>query len=167
MQRRRRARVFCGPPPARRSLVFVSGRLKEPRGNAENLPTCAAGLTAMLPLPAPDFLGFWGAGLAFLIGAGTVVWLLYRGRTRNVTFRRIRGIEEVSADYDAFILDAYGVLRDADRALPGALDCVSSLHSRGKKLAVVSNSTSLDQAEQLRNLGIDPSYFRAVGVLVR
>ena len=112
-----------------------------------------------LTLPA-GFLRV-AVGSAAVVGcAALAVHGIQRWRRRR--FRRVRGMADVAALYDGFVLDAYGVIRDAKRALPGAVACLERLRASGKKLAVVSNSTSLDQPQQLEALGVDSSFFSAV-----
>jgi ribonucleotide monophosphatase NagD (HAD superfamily) len=63
--------------------------------------------------------------------------------------------------FDGFILDQFGVIRDSDSALEGAPECVTELVKSGKKLVILSNSSSLSSAtvERLPKFGFDPENF--------
>jgi HAD superfamily hydrolase (TIGR01459 family) len=60
--------------------------------------------------------------------------------------------------YDGFLLDAYGVLKDASGALPGAVDLFARLRAAGKPFAVVTNDASRSPetvARGLAAIGLD------------
>lgn len=63
--------------------------------------------------------------------------------------------------YDGFILDQFGVLHNGSTALPGAVEAVTELHKNGKKLVILSNSSSLEAntISKLPKLGFDPEMF--------
>jgi HAD superfamily hydrolase (TIGR01459 family) len=52
----------------------------------------------------------------------------------------IAGLAEISAHYDAFILDLWGVLHDGGTPYPEAIACLLALRNAGKKVALLSNS---------------------------
>ena len=54
-------------------------------------------------------------------------------------------------EYDAFILDQFGVLHNGVEALEGAVEMVAYLHAKKKKLMILSN-TSAPAALALRKL---------------
>eukprot|EP00752_Nemacystus_decipiens_P006485 g5839.t1 len=58
------------------------------------------------------------------------------GRTKIIA-----GIRELSDRYDGFILDQFGVLHDGRDALPGAVECLEELRSKGKRLVILSNTS--------------------------
>ncbi|CAB9515031.1 Inherit from COG: Hydrolase [Seminavis robusta] len=68
-------------------------------------------------------------------------------------------IEEIVDLYDGFILDQFGVLHNGAHGLEGAPECVKALHAKGKKLIILSNSSSPSAAAiaKLPKLGYDPS----------
>jgi len=75
----------------------------------------------------------------------------------------ITSLADIAANYDAILLDQFGVLHDGANALPGAVDCYSRLAALGKKLVVVSN-TSRRRAfalSRLPRLGFDPESLAA------
>jgi HAD superfamily hydrolase (TIGR01450 family) len=60
--------------------------------------------------------------------------------------------------YDAFLLDAYGVLVDRDGALAGASELLAGLRERGRSVVVVTNDASrrpATAAERFSRLGLD------------
>ena len=68
---------------------------------------------------------------------------------------------EVIDSYDGFILDQFGVLHNGSRGLEGAPELVSELAKRGKKLIILSNSSSASESTRakLPKLGFDPNDF--------
>ncbi len=68
----------------------------------------------------------------------------------------IDGVSAVAADYDAFILDIWGVLHDGIRPFPGTIDCLTRLKSAGKSVLLLSNTPDrrASIARQLGFLGI-------------
>jgi HAD superfamily hydrolase (TIGR01450 family) len=63
--------------------------------------------------------------------------------------------------YDAFILDQFGVMHNGTHGLEGAPECVATLAKKGKKLIILSNSSSNAEATKakLPKLGFDPANF--------
>jgi HAD superfamily hydrolase (TIGR01459 family) len=78
--------------------------------------------------------------------------------------RRISGIGALAPDFDAVLLDQFGVLHDGRTAFPGALEAVAELHEAGVRLAVLSNSgkRSRANAERLAAIGFDSALFDVV-----
>ena len=73
--------------------------------------------------------------------------------------------------YDAFLIDAYGVLVDGTRALPGAAAFIEAIERAGKDYLVVTNDASRSRercATRLSALGvsISPDQFITSGSLV-
>eukprot|EP00568_Trieres_chinensis_P006159 CAMPEP_0183308596 /NCGR_PEP_ID=MMETSP0160_2-20130417/22348_1 /TAXON_ID=2839 ORGANISM="Odontella Sinensis, Strain Grunow 1884" /NCGR_SAMPLE_ID=MMETSP0160_2 /ASSEMBLY_ACC=CAM_ASM_000250 /LENGTH=336 /DNA_ID=CAMNT_0025472457 /DNA_START=84 /DNA_END=1094 /DNA_ORIENTATION=- len=77
------------------------------------------------------------------------------------TFEVHPSFSEVVDRYDGFILDQFGVMHNGAHALEGAADCVSALSKAGKKLVILSNSSSASAAtvRKLPKLGFDPEMF--------
>jgi HAD superfamily hydrolase (TIGR01450 family) len=63
--------------------------------------------------------------------------------------------------YDGFILDQFGVLHNGREGLPGAPEAVQALHDNGKKLIILSNSSSSSEGckDRLPPLGYNPDHF--------
>ena len=67
-------------------------------------------------------------------------------------------LSDVADRYDAFVLDAFGVLNVGDTPIPGAVARIAALRAMGKKLVVLTNAASYTRAEALRKyrkLGFD------------
>lgn len=73
----------------------------------------------------------------------------------------IRFLESVAEQFDAAVLDQWGVLHDGSKAPPGAIEAVRALSAAGKKLVVLSNSARLenDASARLAALGYDLADF--------
>ncbi|PLX35767.1 MAG: TIGR01459 family HAD-type hydrolase [Hyphomicrobiales bacterium] len=50
------------------------------------------------------------------------------------------GLSALAGDYEAFLLDSWGVLQNGVAPLPGANDCLRRLNEAGKSLVILSNS---------------------------
>ncbi len=72
--------------------------------------------------------------------------------------QEISGLLELADRYDAFLLDAFGVLNVGETAIPGAVDAIRDLQRRGKHVLVLTNGAShpADVAlAKYRRLGFD------------
>ncbi len=71
----------------------------------------------------------------------------------------IDGLAEIVADYDAFLIDVWGVLHGGDAAFPGAADCLRRIRAAGKRVVVLSNAPRRAAliARQLAERGIAES----------
>lgn len=67
-------------------------------------------------------------------------------------------LEDLSSQYDAFLLDAYGVFWGSSElgVLPGAADAMAYLVAQGKHVGILSNSTQpvVKEEEKLRKHGL-------------
>ena len=52
----------------------------------------------------------------------------------------LTGVCALTADFDGYIVDQWGVLHDGSHPYPGAIDCLERLHQTGKRVVVLSNS---------------------------
>jgi len=70
-------------------------------------------------------------------------------------------LSAVSPQFDAAVLDQWGVLHDGSKAPPGAIEAVKALRGAGKRLVVLSNSARLgnDASDRLAALGYDTADF--------
>ncbi|MCK6545307.1 HAD-IIA family hydrolase [Myxococcota bacterium] len=80
-------------------------------------------------------------------------------------------IDALVAHYDVLLLDAYGVLVEASRALPGAAELITALDRRGVPHLVVTNDASRSArtcAERYQSLGIPVPESRVItsGMLI-
>ena len=73
----------------------------------------------------------------------------------------ISGVSEISSDYDAFILDIWGVLHDGTQTYPGVIECLQQLRKRGKNDLLLSNSGRRAQvvSGDLKAFGIVPDIY--------
>src|SRR5437764_113476 len=54
--------------------------------------------------------------------------------------RRISGVRELADDYDAFLVDSYGVLHDGKALYAGSADCLERLRAHGRSVVVITNT---------------------------
>lgn len=57
-----------------------------------------------------------------------------------MTLRALKGLKEVSGDYDGFILDLWGLVHDGANAYPQSAATFQSLKTAGKKTLLLSNA---------------------------
>lgn len=71
------------------------------------------------------------------------------------------GLSAVADDYDAFILDLWGVLHDGVAAYPGALDTLKALRAEKKRVLLLSNAPrpAGDVAARMAEMGIVPELY--------
>lgn len=74
----------------------------------------------------------------------------------------LEGLAE--ANHSTFLLDMWGVMHDGSSPYEGAIETVSLLKARGKRMVVLSNSSKrrANAAAALSKLGFDPSDFEDV-----
>ncbi|MEO0379020.1 MAG: HAD family hydrolase [Pseudomonadota bacterium] len=68
------------------------------------------------------------------------------------------GLLEIADQFDAFVLDSFGVLNVGETAIPGAVACLHTLRAMGKQLIVLTNAASYTRAvavARYRSLGFD------------
>ncbi len=71
---------------------------------------------------------------------------------------------EISARYDAFILDLWGVVHDGKNLYPNTKTCLERLRADGKKIAFLSNAPRRASvvAESLAGMGVGPDLYDAI-----
>jgi len=76
----------------------------------------------------------------------------------------LKNISAVAPNYDAIVLDQWGVLHDGSTAYAGVVDCLVDLAHSGICLAVLSNSgkRSAPNAARIADIGFATSLFKAV-----
>ena len=76
----------------------------------------------------------------------------------------ITRLEEIYDNYDAFILDQWGVIHDGKKGYLNAIKCIEKLYSKKKILTIISNSSRKKEETILRlpNLGFQSSHFHEV-----
>jgi len=70
--------------------------------------------------------------------------------------RLISGVAEVADDYDAFLVDSYGVLHDGQSLYPGSVDCMRKLRERGRVAGILTNTPrrATTVAREIAKVGI-------------
>lgn len=78
--------------------------------------------------------------------------------------RRLATLAEIADQFDAIVLDQWGVLHDGTVPYPDAVECLQRLKAHGKRLAVLSNSgkRSAPNADRIAAMGFAPDLFEIV-----
>ena len=73
-----------------------------------------------------------------------------------MSLRLLTGLSEIAPEYDALILDLWGVLHDGSKPFPGVLDALAALKQAGKQLMILSNAPRRARflEQRLREIGI-------------
>lgn len=73
---------------------------------------------------------------------------------------QISSLHEIVDQYDVFLLDQFGVLHNGKHPLPGVVEALEYLQSKGKRTAVLSNTSSKSSSAMKRysQLGLPPHY---------
>ncbi len=72
--------------------------------------------------------------------------------TFPATSLRVETLADVADRYDAFVLDAFGVLNVGDTAIPGAVTRMAELRAMGKRLIVLTNAASYPRSSGARQV---------------
>ncbi len=74
------------------------------------------------------------------------------------------GFGRLSADYDGFIVDLWGVVHDGVKPYPGVLDCLARLRSAGKRVVFLSNAPRRADTigVALAEMGITPEFYDGI-----
>jgi len=83
----------------------------------------------------------------------------------KMAFTIIKSFSQLAPKFDAFILDQFGVMHNGSSSLPGSTECIKQLASMGKKLIILSNTSSPSETamKNLLKLGFDSNLF--VGIV--
>jgi HAD superfamily hydrolase (TIGR01459 family) len=78
--------------------------------------------------------------------------------------KQVKGIEAISENYDALLVDAWGVLHDGVSCYAGVKKCLQHLSQLNKPVIVLSNAARRHDAiaRELLQLGITPELYRGV-----
>ena len=73
-----------------------------------------------------------------------------------MSLRLLTGLSEIALEYDALILDLWGVLHDGSKPFPGVLDALAALKQAGKQLMILSNAPRRARflEQRLKEIGI-------------
>jgi len=74
---------------------------------------------------------------------------------------KIKNLSTILQNYDAFLIDAWGVLHDGGFVFPKALKCLTSLKHNAKKVVILSNAARRTNEfnQELLKSGIDASCY--------
>ena len=77
--------------------------------------------------------------------------------SKKSNFTCHKSFAEIASRYDGFILDQFGVMHNGKESLPGAASCVEKLFADGKKLIILSNTSSPSETalSKLPKMGFD------------
>lgn len=77
------------------------------------------------------------------------------------SMKRISGLSEIIANYDAFIIDQWGVLHDGKTLYDGSLEAMAYLRACDKKCIMLSNSSKrrMNSVNGLKKVGLDPELY--------
>ncbi len=75
--------------------------------------------------------------------------------------RFLDSIGQIADDFDAFIIDLWGVLHDGSHPYPGAVECLAALKNQGKKIILLSNAPrrAVKAKEVLDDIGFSPENY--------
>lgn len=79
------------------------------------------------------------------------------------TPERHTGLRAIAGRFDAFLIDQYGVLRDAAGPYPGAIETLATLKAHGARIIILSNSgkRAATNRARLARIGFDPAGYDA------
>lgn len=80
---------------------------------------------------------------------------------RRDAVRVLTGVSPLAGEYDAFIVDQWGILHDGTKPYPGAIECLERLRGAGKHIVVLSNSGRREAGnlKLMEKMGFDPCLF--------
>jgi HAD superfamily hydrolase (TIGR01459 family) len=75
--------------------------------------------------------------------------------------RRIAGLGEIARDFDAMIVDQFGVIHDGRALYPGAAQALANVHQAGIPVVIVSNSgkRTASNVKRIVKMGIAREHF--------
>ena len=84
--------------------------------------------------------------------------------TFEATVPVIRGLRELADDYDAFIIDLWGVIHGGVEPYPGVLDALGHLRATGKPIALLTNAPRRRDhiIPRLTLMGLGPEHYDLV-----
>ena len=78
--------------------------------------------------------------------------------------RLIKSVDEISGQYDGFLIDQWGVLHDGVDIFPAALATLKRLKQAGKQIVILSNSgrSGLENESSMERMGIASTLYDRV-----
>jgi len=85
-------------------------------------------------------------------------------RIDTESIESVTGLEAIAENYDALLVDAWGVLHDGQSCYPGVVECLQQLSRRHKPVIVLSNAARRHDAieRELLRVGITPELYHSV-----
>lgn len=79
----------------------------------------------------------------------------------SVTMRRITGLSDIAGEFDAMLIDQFGVIHDGQHLYPGAAKALAELHAAGIPVVVMTNSgkRAAPNTKRVVRMGIPRSHF--------
>ncbi len=76
----------------------------------------------------------------------------------------LRGLRDIAASYDAFLVDLWGVVHDGKAPFAGVMEVLRELASAGRRVVFLTNTSRASErvAETLEEMGIGRDLFEAV-----
>jgi HAD superfamily hydrolase (TIGR01459 family) len=73
----------------------------------------------------------------------------------------ISGVRQLVGEYDAFLVDSYGVLHDGNALYSGAADCLERLRSMGRIVVILTNTPrrAPTVSREIEKIGIAPRHY--------
>lgn len=74
-----------------------------------------------------------------------------------MSYRIVPGLAQFAEQYDAYILDLWGVVHNGLEPYPGVLDCMAKLRENGRQILLLSNAPRTNNFVQdfLENIGVN------------
>lgn len=75
--------------------------------------------------------------------------------------RRISGLRDIARDFDAMLIDQFGVIHDGQRLYPGAAEVLAELHAAGIPVVVMTNSgkRAAPNTRRVVRIGVPRAHF--------
>jgi HAD superfamily hydrolase (TIGR01459 family) len=80
---------------------------------------------------------------------------------RRASLRPIKGLSEIADDFEAFLVDQFGVMHDGRRPYDGAAEALTTLKQAGKSVIVLTNSgkRARPNIDRIMSIGFPQSSF--------
>jgi HAD superfamily hydrolase (TIGR01459 family) len=81
-----------------------------------------------------------------------------------MSIKSLRGIRTLVDDYDTYVIDLWGTLHNGIVAYPGAIDALTRLKDKGKRIGLLSNAPrrAKPAVEMLEGMGIKAELYDAI-----
>jgi HAD superfamily hydrolase (TIGR01459 family) len=81
-----------------------------------------------------------------------------------MSIKSLRGIRSLAERYDTYVIDLWGTLHNGIAAYPGAIDALTRLKNKGKRIGLLSNAPrrARPAVEMLEGMGIKDELYDAI-----